>query len=380
MKVAIDLLASQDGGALTYLLNFPKTLAEVDQSNIYYLIAGPEHETALTNLGPNLSFVKAPVAGYSAYRRTLWQQFGLPILLKRLNVDILYSTVNSTCLLATCKVVLACRGHQVFTVPDMFPRTLIPRMQLALRRVLIRLSAYKATRIVTVSQVTKKELVHILGVSENKISVIYHGISPIFQASPPRPGQRASWARSYGLHRPYILSVSTLYRFKNYSSLIRAFHILRNNHRVTHQLVIIGTTPQPDYLAEVRALITELNLEGNVILIPGVPHHELPTWYSGADLYVFPSLCETFGFTQLEAMACGVPVVASRASAMPEIGGEATLYFDPHDPEDMAQTMYRVLADSSLRSRSVQMGLRRVKQFSWENTARDTLRVFQNLS
>ena len=379
MRVAIDFLAAVEGGAQTYLLNFPKALAKVDQENRYYLVAGPEYEATLTNLGPTFSFVKAPVSGASIYRRTLWQQLSLPILLRRLGVDVLYSTVNTTSLLASCKVVLACRGHQVFTVPDMFPRTPGSRMQLALRRVLMSLSACKATHIITVSGTAKKELSSYLGVSGNKISVIYHGISPIFQPSPLSAAQRASWGRSYGLRGPYILSVSTLYRFKNYLNLIRAFHLLRDKYGVTHQLVIIGTTPQPDYLAEVHSLIAELNLTGEVILIPGVPHHDLPMWYSAADLYVFPSMCETFGFTQLEAMACGVPVVASRASAMPEIGGEAALYFDPRDPGDMAQTMFQVLTDSGLRARLVQKGLERARQFAWEDTARKTLQILTAL-
>ena len=380
MRVAIDFLAAVDGGALTYLLNFPESLAKIDQDNRYYLVGGPEHEAALTNLGPRFVFVRAPVVGRSVYRRTLWQQFGLPTLLRRLGVDVLYSTINTTSLLAPSRVVLACRGHQVFTVPDMFPKTPASRMHLALRRVLMWLSARKAAHIITVSRTTREELIHILGVPESKISVVYHGISSIFRPILPGLDQRASWTRSYGLRGPYILSVSTLYRFKNYLNLIRAFHILKDKYAVARQLVIIGATPQPDYVAEIQSLITELNLTGEVVLIPGVPHHELPTWYSAADLYAFPSLCETFGLTQLEAMACGVPVSASRTSVIQEIGGEAALYFNPRDPDDIAQIMFQGLTDSGLRARLVQMGLRRAKQFSWENTARETLQVLQNFS
>jgi len=378
MRVAIDFLASVDGGALTYLLNFPKALAQVDRENTYYLVAGLEHQATLTNLAPNISFVGAPVEGYSVYRRAVWQQFGLPILLRQLGVDVLYSTVNTTSLLAPCKVVLACRiTPKVFVAPDALASTFSTRARLGLRWFLMKLSARKASYIITVSHRMKQELTEMLGVSEAKIHVVYHGVGSIFRRTLPDADQLAYWRETHGLRGPFVLSVSTLYRFKNYLNLLRAFYIVRHEYGMNHQLVIIGAVCEPDYTEELRSLITELDMRGEVILIPGVPHDHLPMWYSAADLYVFPSLFESFGFTPLEAMACGVPVAVSRASVMPEIAGEAAFYFDPYDPEDMAQAMCKVLTDSDLRSRLVQMGLRRVKQFSWENTARKTLQVFE---
>jgi glycosyltransferase involved in cell wall biosynthesis len=375
----VDFLASLDGGALTYLSNFPRALARIDQENTYYLIGGPEHKAALTNLGSNCFFAEAPISGRLTTRRIAWQQFGLPHLLRGLGVDLLYSVVNTTSLLASCKVVLACRGHQVFTLPDMFPRTAVSRMRLALRRVLMLLSARKATHIITVSQTAKRELVRLLGISGNEVSVVYHGISPAFQPSLPSPEKRLSWARQFNLHKPYILSVSTLYRFKNYHNLIRAFCLLRNRFGLPHQLVIAGTTPQPDYVAEIRSLIAGLGLAEDVVLISGVSHCELPMWYSAADLYVFPSFCETFGFTLLEAMACGVPVAASGVSAMPEIGEDAAVYFDPEDIDSIVSVMARVLSDPTLQAELRGRGFTRVARFSWDECARQTLTILNSV-
>ena len=114
-------------------------------------------------------------------------------------------------------------------------------------------------------------------------------------------------------------------------------------------------------------------------LIQGVDYNDLPAIYSAADLFVNPSLIESFGLTQIEAMSCGTPVVSSRASAMPEICSDAALYFNPTDPEEMAKIIAMVLRDENIRTTLREKGLQRAALFSWDRTARETIAVFEDL-
>lgn len=273
---------------------------------------------------------------------------------------------------------LALRGHQVFTVPEFFITSFRSRFRLTLRRLLMKASIYKADKIITVSEKTKQELSSVLEIPSQKLKVVYHGISSCLKPSPPSTELLKTWKDKYGLIGPYILTISSFYRWKNYGNLIKAYHLLKTKHKVNNKLVIIGTAQQRDYFAEISTLVDDLGLDQDIVLISGLPHEELPSWYSGADVYVFPSVYETFGFTQLEAMACGTPVAVSKISVMPEISGDATLYFDPNDPADIAQTIYRILDDERLRQQLIQRGLERSRQFTWERTANEMVSVFKS--
>jgi len=113
--------------------------------------------------------------------------------------------------------------------------------------------------------------------------------------------------------------------------------------------------------------------------VEGVPDHQLPAYYSGAEVLVNPSLYEGFGFPPVEAMACGCPVIVSSAGALPEVVGDAALVVDPNDPLALAEAIRQVLTDSSLRHRLVTAGLRRAAQFTWERCARETEQVYERV-
>jgi glycosyltransferase involved in cell wall biosynthesis len=127
------------------------------------------------------------------------------------------------------------------------------------------------------------------------------------------------------------------------------------------------------------ALVEELGLQDDVLFPGFIPYGELPLWYNAADLFVFPSLYEGFGLPPLEAMACGVPVIASHASSLPEVVGEAGSLVDPLDVEGLAGAMARVLGDGTLRTEMRERGLARAKQFSWLETAKGTATVYDRV-
>lgn len=191
-----------------------------------------------------------------------------------------------------------------------------------------------------------------------------------------RPECRGIWGETIeelGINAPYILCVSSVYRYKNLLSLVNAYAKLREQNQVRHILVLVGALFDKEYLGDIMRTIKQHGIEEWVLVLGKVPHQILPSLYRGAALYVYPSLCEVFGLTLIEAMACGTPVVTSSASVMPEICGDAALYFDPTDPGDIAQMLSKGLGDESLREELRQRGLSQAEKFDWTVTAAQTL-------
>jgi glycosyltransferase involved in cell wall biosynthesis len=181
-------------------------------------------------------------------------------------------------------------------------------------------------------------------------------------------------------NRPYLLSVGTIQPRKNYVRLIEAFSRIANSELgiagsqfaiCNLQLVIAGGRGW--MYADVFHVVERLGLQERVILPAFVADEDLPALYAGATLFVYPSLYEGFGLPVAEAMACGTPVVSSNASSLPEVGGEAALYFDPRDVDAMADAMRRALSDESLRADLRARGFAQAQKFSWEKAARELM-------
>jgi glycosyltransferase involved in cell wall biosynthesis len=228
-----------------------------------------------------------------------------------------------------------------------------------------------AGAIVADSECTRRDAAQFYGIDARRIAVIYPGVSARFHPA-GAPGA-ATVRQKYGLPEHFVLSVGTIEPRKNLATLLEAFSRL-TPYDPRPPLVIAGKT---GWLYETFfRRLRELGLEDQVVLLGFVPDDDLPALYSAADLFVFPSLYEGFGLPALEAMACGTPVVASNASSLPEVVGEVGLLVDPHDVGGLAAAMERTLADERLRAEMRAKGLERARAFTWEKTARETLRVY----
>jgi glycosyltransferase involved in cell wall biosynthesis len=242
-----------------------------------------------------------------------------------------------------------------------------------------------AAHIVADSQATRDDLVRIYDADPGRITVAHLGLDPVLQ--PVRDPAELSRIRSkYGISSPYLLYVGTLQPRKNLVRLIEAHHVLctaqyapRDSglHSQNLQLVLVG---KRGWLYEdITVRIRALGLEDRV-LVPGyVDDADLAALYSGASAFVMPSLYEGFCLPVLEAMACGTPVACSRSSSLPEVVGDAALVFDPHDVEEMAGTIARLLRDDELSADLVRRGLDRVRGFTWERCARQVLDVLEQI-
>lgn len=269
------------------------------------------------------------------------------------------------------------RVRSVFTLHDLvfrfYPEThkLLNRWFLAL---MMPRFLEAADAVIAVSEWTKKDAIELYGLDEDKVSVIYEGVNPRFR---PAPSETISVIRQkYGLPEGFILSVGTIEPRKNLTSLLEAYHSLRNA-RPDLKLVIVG---KKGWLYEgFFRKLHKLGLENEVIFPGFVRDEDLPALYSAADLFVFPSLYEGFGLPVLEAMACGAPVVTSNTSSLPEVAGEAALLIDPRSLEALARAMRDVLDNKILRDDLRARGPKQAAKFTWETAARETLAIYRSL-
>jgi glycosyltransferase involved in cell wall biosynthesis len=229
----------------------------------------------------------------------------------------------------------------------------------------LRRSARQATRIICVSQATRRDLLEATGVTEDKVRVVPEAPDPRYLLPPPpaEPGQSG---------RPYLLCVGTIEPRKNLPAVFRALARLPRPERP--ELRVVGA-PGLDAGA-IQALPARLGLNGDVRFLGRRPTEELVSLYAGALALVYPSLLEGFGLPVLEAMGAGAPVIASNRSSVPEVAGDAAILVDPEDESSIASALQRVATSPALREDLRARGRARVARFSWEQTARQTLDVF----
>lgn len=227
---------------------------------------------------------------------------------------------------------------------------------------------------IAVSQDTKRTLVQNYGVAPTRVHVIYEGVASSYR---PAEDEARRVRRKYGLDK-YILCVGTFHPRKNHLQLVRAFNSLVRTNLIPHHLVLVGKEASEG--PRIRSLVSELGLGERVRILCYVPEEDMCGLYTGSELFVLPSLHEGFGLPLLEAMACGVPVVASQVGSIPEVAVDAAEYFAPLDTVGMAKCILRVLTDDSLQESMRQKGFERAAQFSWPSTANQTLQVYRFLA
>ncbi|MFX0210075.1 MAG: glycosyltransferase family 4 protein, partial [Candidatus Hodarchaeota archaeon] len=234
----------------------------------------------------------------------------------------------------------------------------------------------RADLIITPSNYMKNEIIRFLKIPGEKIRVVYHGVSKCFL--PKNDTILISRIiKKYHIMTPYILFVGTFHKNKNLIRLLKAFRELKLSSKLQHQLVLAGGKGQLNQ--DIVQTIKELKIE-DVVSLPGyVSDEDLPILYNGSDLFVFPSVFEGFGMPVLEAMACGVPVISSNFCSLPEVVGNASLLVDPLNVDLLAGAMHRILSNEELRNELIKKGLERVKQFTWEKTAKETIEIYREV-
>ena len=231
--------------------------------------------------------------------------------------------------------------------------------------------------IIAVSESTRRDIVRLLGVPEQMITVIYEAPRHFFHPLPD-PDLRPRLQKRFGLERDFVLFVGTIEPRKNVPTLLTAFQQLLDHYHPEVDLVLAGA---PGWLTdEVYALVNRLGLAGRAHFVGRVSDEELVWLYNAAQAFVLPSFYEGFGLPPLEAMACGTPVIVSNTSSLPEVVGDAGLLVDPTNANEITVAIWRLLSDEVLRQELIARGLRRVASFSWERAARETLDLYRRVA
>jgi len=381
MRVGIDTLSVIPGrvaGGTTYLVNLIQQLAEIDDNNQYVLFLSPANTDVFKTNKPNFERVILPVNTKNKPARVLWEQVVLPILFFVKRIDLMFFPGNIMSLLTSCKTVLTVHDLSTLYYLKNFP-TYAKEGHLSYAKILKQLSKYsvrKASGVITISEFSKSEILHHFNVQQNRITVIYLGRAIPKRESVSKDQESLIMSR-YGISVPYILYVGVLAKHKNLERLVKAFAILKRKNQLDYQLVLVGG--KGSATNDIGRTIKNEGMNSEVILTEFVPVEDLHVLYRNASLFVFPSLYEGFGLPLIEAMSHGVPIVCSSAGPLSEVAGNAAIFFDPLDVNNMAHAIERVLKDLDLKNKLIKRGYERVKNFSWENTARKTLAVFEEV-
>lgn len=361
MKIAFDLRRIGNPGIGRYMKCLAEAITAQAPENEYLFILPPGGDDLVS--APEAARICPRLKYYS-----LREQVELPRILSRHKIDLLHSPHFLLPLLRPCPAVATI--HDVIYLAC--PRDLPSRAGRLYYRAMMNACARMAARIITDSEHSRNEIVRYLRADPDRIDVIYPGVDPGFHPVTDSVQLQAMRSR-FGIDREYILCVGIYKLRKNHAGLLRAFKRCLANG-IQAQLVIAG--PMAEGEAVLRRLAAELGVAEHVIFTGFVKDDDLLALYSAARAYVCPSLYEGFGFTVLEAMACGAPVVCSSATSLPEVAGKAALYFDPHDAEEMASQLSRVFSDDALRASLIEQGRQNLQRFNWTETARQTLAVY----
>jgi glycosyltransferase involved in cell wall biosynthesis len=299
-----------------------------------------------------------------------WDQLVVPWLDRKEKFDVIFNPKFTVPFLSQAKKVFVLHGSEWFVIPEAYLW-----YDRSYTHTLTSLYCRNADAVITVSTVVKKDIVKFTGVKPEKVTAVHNGYDPHRFQVIDDPKRLAEVRQKYNLPKQFILWTGQLYPPKNIGRLLQAFAKVKDE--IPHMLVIAGEE-RWRYRGDL-ALIERLGIKDRIHFTGWVSHDELPAFYNLADLFVLPSLYEGFGIPLLEAMACGCPVLTATTGSPPEIVEDAGYLVDPIKVDEIAAGICEVLSNSELRSAMVAKGLERVKEFSWEKCARETLGVLERL-
>lgn len=365
MRIGIDATAIGPGpGASNYMLNLTRNLLHLDVENEYVVYCRRQVPEELRTAGHRARF-EVTRLGNRKLAEQVWLSRRAPFD----GLDVLHCCWSLPLVRpGTC--VLTAHGFSWMLMPELFPPGLRMYWKLGAERTI-----RKAARVISISEWTKQLCMERLGISGERIDVVYHGVD-LEQFRPIGDADTLEQVRKrYDLPERYLLFLGSTLPVKNVGRLVGAFaRLCQRGDFEDYRLVIAGG--QGWGHDAVLEAVNRLGVAGRVSFPGFVRGADLPALYSAATLFVVPSLYEGFGIPILESFACGTPVIASNASCLPEVAGDAALLFDPNDEEDLAGALERALSDDALRERMVRRGLERAGGFTWERAARKSLETY----
>lgn len=370
-RIGINLLYINPklaGGSVTYAIRLVEEISILDNQNQYIIYINKDCRNIKFNVGSNFTIRVLNFEYSSVYLRYFWEQFILPIHVFKDKINLLHSLGYVTPLFTTSKKVVSIldinyKGHSNSMKTS--KRILLGSM--------INLSAIFCSKIITISEFSKKQIVKYTSAKSNKVVVtLLSGSSDIL---PLENLQSNLVLKKYDLDSGYIIAFSSLSPHKNIGRLIDAVSEIIDT-RSDLKLVLVGHKQNSIVLIK---KIEEYNLTEKVIFTGFVPDEDIHPLLANAKVFVFPSLYEGFGIPLLDAQACRVPVLSSNAGSLPEVGGEAVIYFDPQNTVEIREAISKVLENDLIADAIIEKGIKNRQKFSWKQTAQQTLDVYNRI-
>ena len=378
MLIGMDarFAVSNRRGIGNYVLQLIRNLSKIDNMNRYILYVDNDDRENVFPKQENFRIRKLSPSNY-----ILWEQISLPMWAKRDNVDILHCPGNTAPVYLDAQIKLVVSLMDVMYLKSFSvlakSESLYQRMGRTYRKMLVPRIIERASKIITISNFSKDDILsHFQGLKHHQIVVTYLAVDDKFHLV-DRNDIKARIKAKLRIEGKYILSLGGSDPRKSTELVIEKFIELKDEGRIEEKLVIVGI---PNWRrTKFCKMVKESRYSRDIIFTDFVAEGDLVLLYNGATVFLYPSLYEGFGIPPLEAMACGVPVISSDRTSIPEIVGDAALLINPTDGEELKKELTNVLNNESLRNELTTRGYKQPKKFSWRKTAEETLGVYESV-
>ncbi len=372
MKIAIEaqrLFRRKKHGMEIVALEIIKELQKINTDDIFFVIAKEDLDDQCISETKNFAIKKIRSKLYP-----YWEQVKLPHYLKKIKPDILHCTANTAPLFSRTQLVITI--HDVIYMESVnFSGSSYQNFGNLYRKFIVPKVAKKAKIIITVSEFEKKVISKRLNISENKIRVIYNAVNPQFKII--NKESLLLFKNEHQLPDHFILHFGNTAPKKNTIGVLKAYYLYISNNKNNFTLVITDCTR--DYIESLLKEINQPELIKKIHILNYISFTEVPFLYNLAKLFLYPSHRESFGMPVVEAMACGIPVITSNTSALPEIAGDAAILVDPKSATEIAQQINKLINDPQLYNDCIEKGLKNAQRFNWSDAAKKTLEIYKEL-
>ena len=374
-----------------YVQNLVENLLEIDKENSYVLFVKDDRTEEIENLKIKYSFkidnLKLKIIPSKVQHYSFKEQVALPVLIRKEKLDLMHFTHFN--------VPVFYRGKYIVTIHDLIKHssrgmTTTTRsswfywLKYLGYKLVFSQAVKKAKKIITPSQFVKNEVIKEYGVKPGKVVVTYEGVDEKLKAKSEERKtmvQNLKLLERYEIKKPYLLYVGSVYPHKNVERLIEAVKLLNNKYLTSDilHITLVIVCARNVFSERLRNKVVQMEAQEFVNLAGFVPDEDLAVLYKEAEAFVFPPLLEGFGLPGLEAMSVGCPVLCSNIPVLREVYGEAALYFDPLNPEEMAKKMVEVIDQKGKRDKMAEKGKRQAEKYSWSKMAKEILKVYSSV-
>ena len=375
MKIGIEgqrLFRAKKHGMDFVALELIRNIQKLDKENEYFVFVKPDEDRCLESTD-NVKIIELTGGPFPT-----WEQIALPNAVKSYGCDLIHCTSNTAPNFGSTPLVLTL--HDIFFLEtfSLFTKSysLYQRFGNTYRRFTVPPLIRKAKEIITVSESEKSRIVNFFKIDEKKVKVIYNGVSDKFH-QPVSEEEKIKIKEKYDLPERFILHLGNTDPKKNTERVVEAY--IRFFDACTHKIPLV-LADYPEIM--VNLILTthnRMDLKKYILRLDYIVNSDLPAIYTMAELFLYPSLRESFGIPLLEAMSCGTPVISSNVFAMPEVAEDAAYLIDPLNPEDIATAIQKLIDHPEIQQSYIEKGFIQSKKFSWQKMAKEYIEVYQNI-